>query len=169
MRPTSSSSLLVNGGSKPLSPLEESSVMSSQSLKKNPTNPPWTVQAVSNEIISNKNRIFGFEFLRQAALYIPQSKTIDCEAVAQNIEIAIYRWSIDCANVKSEKRDEEIEELWLDGYWKKIHDLAACISGKRQGGTLAGMIGEGKFATPEELVGLSDDDLWCSFQGLPLS
>ena len=59
------------------------------------------------------------------------------------------------------------EERWND-YWNKIHDLAACIGGKRKDGTLAKMIGDGKFATPDELVGLDDDDLWSSFQGLPL-
>ena len=60
------------------------------------------------------------------------------------------------------------EEHW-DKYWNKIHDLAACIGGKRQAGTLAKMIGDGKFATPDELVRLGDDDLWNSFKGLPLS
>jgi hypothetical protein len=168
MRIGSTSSLLNNAATKQLSSLDESSQLTSRSSKSNQSNPSWTIQVVSNENYSNENRIFGLEFLQQAALHIPESTTMNYEAVARNIEIAIFNWSTtgNSHGVSSKKHDDE--ERW-NKYWNKIHDLAACISGKRQTGTLAKMIGDGKFATPDELVCLHDDDLWCSFEGSPLS
>ena len=120
---------------------------------------------VSNEKLSNKNRSFGLEFLQQAAMHIPENKTLNYEAVARNIEIAVYNWS---RGKFDGQRTMQEEEQW-NTYWNKIHDLAASISGKRQNGTLAKMMGDGKFASPDELVGLHDEDLWCSFQGSELS
>lgn len=64
---------------------------------------------------------------------------------------------------------EEVEEPWVGVYWGKIQDVAACISGnEKKDGTLATLIGEGKFKTAQELVGLSDEELWKSFQSEPL-
>ena len=139
---------------------------STTSSKNNPNNPTWIIRVVSNESYSEENRIFGLEFLQQAALYVPtKNKEINYDAIARNIESAIYSWSIGPSNDQSVK---QMEECW-NKYWNKIHDLAACIGGKRQVGTLAKMIGDGKFATPDELVRLDDEDLWNSFKGLPLS
>lgn len=168
MCPGSSSSAPGSGGAKVISSSEEMTP-SSQSSKKNQTSPPWTIETISNEDYSNENRTFGLEFLQQATLYIPEGNTVNRNAIARNLELAIYNWSTGNVNGKSKKHEEDSEGSRLDKYWNKIHDLAACISGKRQRGTLAGMIAEGKFATPDELVGLGDDDLWCSFQGSPLS
>jgi len=169
MRAGSSSYQPGNAGTKLISSFDESSVLSSQSSKNNQNTPSWTIQVVSNENYSNENRTFGLEFLQQAALHIPESKTMKYEAVARNIEIAIYDWSTGNLNEKSKNHKEEHQGPWLDKYWNKIHDLAACIGGKRQDGTLAKMIGEGKFVTPNELVCLHDDDLWRSFEGSSLS
>ena len=166
MRAGSSSSQSGNGGKKLLSSVDESSTLpSSRSTKKNQSNPTWIIQVASNENYSDENRTFGLEFLQQAALYISGNKAVNYDAIARNIESAVYSWSMRNLNILSVKQDGE---HW-NNYWNKIHDLAACIGGKRQGGTLAKMISDGKFATPDELVCLDDNDLWNSFKGLPLS
>eukprot|EP00536_Pseudo-nitzschia_multiseries_P001991 jgi/Psemu1/317764/estExt_fgenesh1_pm.C_260032 len=167
MRPGSSSSALGSAGAKVTSSSKETSGVSCQSSKKIQTSPLWTIETVLNAGYPNSNREFAFEFLQQATLYIPESKSVNRNAIARNLETAIYNWSTGKLNGKI-KHKEDSEDRWKDKYWNKIHDLAAAISGKRQRGTLAGMIAEGKFSTPDELVGLSDDELWCSFQGSPL-
>jgi hypothetical protein len=143
---------------------DESSQLTPRSSKDVQNNPSWTIKVEADVFSSNENRSFGLEFLEQAAMDIPESKTTNYEAVARNIEVAIYKWSGGICNGESKNQEEE---RW-NKYWTKIHDLAACISGKRQDGTLAKMICDGKFASPDELVCLDDDDLLCSFQGLPL-
>jgi len=168
MRPPSSSSSLGSVGTKVIAPSEEISGVASQPSKKSQTSPTWTIETVSNADYSNTTREFGVEFLQQAAQYIPESKSVNRNAMSQNLETAIYNWSTGKVNGKSRKPEEDAEGRWKDKYWNKVHDLAASISGKRKRGTLAGMIAEGKFSTPEQLVGLSDDELWCSFQGSPL-
>lgn len=164
-----SSSQPSRAGSKAPSSCGESSVVSCRSSKNYRNNPSWIMEVVSKGEGMNENRKFGLEFLQQASLYIPENKTMNYEAVARNIEIAIYDWSRENVVSKSEKHRDESEGSWLDKYWNKIHDLAACISGKHQEGTLAQMICDGKFASPNELVCLHDDDLLCSFEGSSLS
>jgi len=164
-----SSSQPSRAGSKVPSTCGESSIVSSRSSKNNRNNPSWIMEVVSKGEGMNENRKFGLEFLQQASLYIPENKTMNYEAVARNIEIAIYDWSRENVVSKSEKHRDEPEGSWLDKYWNKIHDLTACISGKHQEGTLAKMICDGKFASPNELVCLHDDDLLCSFEGSSLS
>jgi hypothetical protein len=62
------------------------------------------------------------------------------------------------------------DEGWVDVYWDKIHDLTACLCGnEKKDGTIATLISEGKFKTANELVGLSDEELWKSFQSEPLT
>jgi len=168
MRVGSSSSRQVNVGTKPASMVEESPVFSSKTQTNNHKNPSWTMQNTCDADFSNENRSFGLEFLQQAALYIPDSKTMNYEAVARNIEIAIYKWSTE--SIESRDIVQNVnEESWLNRYWDKVHDIAACISGKYKGGTLAKMICDGKFATPDELVCLPDAYLLTSFEGLPIS
>jgi len=161
MRAGSSTSQSGGAGAKK----DESSQLTPRSSKDVQNKPSWTIKVEADVFSSNENRSFGLEFLEQAAMHIPESKTMNYEAVARNIEVAIYKWSGGICNGESKNQEEE---RW-NKYWTKIHDLAAGISGKRQDGTLAKMIDDGKFATPDELVCLSDDDLWCSFQGLPLT
>ena len=165
MRAGSSTPTPDNTGTKAPSSLEKSSAPPSKSSTNNPSNPIWIIQVVSKEDYSNDNRTFGLEFLQQAALYVPGNKAISYDAIARNIERAIYNWSVGNSNDQSVKREKD---RWND-YWNKIHDLAACIAGKRKGGTLAKMIGDGKFSSPDELIRLDDDDLWSSFQSEPLS
>ena len=167
MRAGSSSSRQVNVGTKVASSVEASPIFLSKSQSNNHESPSWTMKIVSEDY-SDENRSFGVEFLHQAALYIPESNTMNYDAVARNIEIAIYNWST--GSVESGTIiQNNCEASWLNRYWNKIHDIAACISGKYKGGTLAKMICDGKFATPDELVYLRDRDLLSSFEGLPLS
>lgn len=68
-----------------------------------------------------------------------------------------------------ESHSVDYDEPWVDSYWEKIHNLTACLSGnEKKDGTIATLISEGKFKTAHELVGLSDEDLWKSFQSEPL-
>ena len=155
----------------------EPSAISSQSSKQNQSIPSWTLQAISTETPSNENRLFGLEFLQQAASCIPESKNVNHSAIVHNLELAIYNWSTGDSKErkkhqgigKNKNSDNDSVDFWVDKYWSKIHDLVACISGKRLKGTLAGMIAAGKFATPDKLICLSDDDLWRSFQSAPMS
>jgi hypothetical protein len=155
----------------------EPSAISSQSSKQNQAIPSWTLQAMSTETPSNENRLFGLEFLQQATLCIPESKNVNRSATVHNLELAIYNWSTGDSNEgkkhqgigKNKNLDNDSADFWVDKYWSKIHDLVACISGKRLKGTLVGMIAAGKFATPDKLICLSDDDLWRSFQSSPMS
>jgi len=186
MRPVSSSSHpgLV-GDDLPSSSGGEPSTISSQSSKQNQAIPSWTLQAMSTETPSNENRLFGLEFLQQATSYIPESKNVNHNAIVHNLELSIYNWSIGDSNEHKKYKgignnknhdndndndnDNDSVDWWVDKYWSKIHDLVACISGKRMKGTLAEMIAAGKFATPDKLICISDDDLWRSFQSSPMS
>ena len=116
--------------------------------------PAWLGEATLKELPPDKGREFALEFLQQAAPFIPPSKHVDHDAVARSLEFAIYSW----AN----------ESPVGDKYWNKIHDIVASISGNRKVGTLAKLIGEGRFDKPGELMRLSDDDLLSSFEGRPL-
>mmetsp|Transcript_27818 Transcript_27818/g.65392 ORF Transcript_27818/g.65392 Transcript_27818/m.65392 type:complete len:844 (+) Transcript_27818:118-2649(+) len=168
MRVGSSSSRQANVGTKPASMVDESPAFASKTQTNNHKNPSWTMQNICDGDFSNENRSFGLEFLQQAALYIPDSKTINYDAVARNIETAIYKWSTE--SIKSRDIVQNVnEESWLNRYWDKVHDIAACISGKYKVGTLAKMICDGKFATPDELVCLPDAYLLSYFEGLPIS
>eukprot|EP00531_Pseudo-nitzschia_arenysensis_P006158 CAMPEP_0116125096 /NCGR_PEP_ID=MMETSP0329-20121206/5629_1 /TAXON_ID=697910 /ORGANISM="Pseudo-nitzschia arenysensis, Strain B593" /LENGTH=848 /DNA_ID=CAMNT_0003619115 /DNA_START=184 /DNA_END=2726 /DNA_ORIENTATION=- len=151
MRAGSSTPTPDSASTKVPSSASDSTAPPSKTVAKNQSNPTWIIQVVSNEEYSNDNRIFGLEFLQQAVLYVPGNKTISYDAIARNIESAIHNWSVANSHGSTTKQEND--------YWNKIHDLAACISGKRQTGTLAKMIGDGKFSTPDELIRLGDDDL----------
>lgn len=176
MRPVSSPRPGFGGEDLSSSSVGESSTLPSQSSKQNLTIPSWTSQAISTGTPPNENRLFGLEFLQQGIPCVPENKNVNHNAIAHNLELAIYKWSTGDFNernthhgigkIKNHKNESEVS--WVDKYWSKIHDLVACISGKRLKGTIAEMIAAGKFASPEKLICLSDDALWCSFLGSPL-
>ena len=166
MRPACSSNSEVSKAGHLSSLGGVNSVTLAQPSKHSQMAPSWTLQAMSSETPSNKNRLFGLEFLQQVATCIPESENVNHATLAHNLELAIYKWSIRHAGVKNNCTHEN-EEWWVDGYWNKIHDIVAGIGGKRSKGTLAIMIASGKFATPEKLIDLSDNDLWLSFQSSP--
>ena len=116
--------------------------------------PSWLGEATLKELPADKGREFALEFLQQAAPVIPLSKHVDHDAVARSLEFAIYGWAK--------------ESPVGDKYWNKIHDMVASISGNHKVGTLATLIGEGRFDSPDDLIKLSDDDLLSSFEGRPL-
>merc|ERR1711957_225144 len=165
MRPVSSPHPGFGGEDLPSSSGGESSTIPLQSTKQNLTVPSWTSQAMLTETPPNENRLFGLEFLQQGIPCIPENKNVNHNAIAHNLELAIYKWSTSDFNERNthhgicknkNHKNNESEESWVDQYWSKIHDLVACISGKRLEGTVAGMIAAGKFASPEKLICLSD-------------
>ena len=124
--------------------------------------PTWMCQASSSlrDNPSDKNRLFGLEFLQQAAPFVPQrdNKT-NHDGIAREIEAAIFKWSIG-----KEGTDKE----WLGKYWEKLDDIVAALSGNDGGGTVATMIADGKFRSADEVVSLSENDISSSFEGKPL-
>jgi hypothetical protein len=123
------------------------------------------------------NRLVALEFLRQAAPYVPLTKGINHDAIARNLEVAIYEWAsckdhINGVSLSSNGHGNVVHGLGdenTDKYWNKLHSVVAGISGKRRPGTIAKMIGDGKFEAANDLVELSDDSLYQSFQGKPMA
>jgi len=115
--------------------------------------PTWISKPVSEEL-TNDDRCFALEFLQQAAPFVPKGDHVNHDAIARALEAAIFQWA-----------GGDKLGLWTNKYWDKVHELVACISGKETVGTIAKMIGEGKFQTAEEIVRLSDDSLMASFDG----
>jgi hypothetical protein len=115
--------------------------------------PDWISEATKSETPFDENRSCALEFLLQATPFIPPSNHVNHDAIARSLEAAIFDWA------------QNPEDSWIENYWDKVHDIVASISGKREAGTLAKLIGEGRFSTPAELLKLSEDDLLCSFEG----
>ena len=134
-------------------------VSSSGQLSRRQDAPTWMCQASSRDNPSDKNRSFGLEFLQQAAPFVPLRDKINHDGIAREIEAAIFKWSIG---------KEGMDKEWLGKYWEKLDDIVAALSGNEGGGTIATMIAEGKFRTPEEIVNLSENDISSSFEGKSL-
>jgi hypothetical protein len=108
---------------------------------------------------------------------VPLTKGINHDAIARNLEVAIYEWAsckdhINGASLSSNGHGNVVHGLGdehTDKYWNKLHSVVAGISGKRRPGTIAKMIGDGKFEAANDLVELSDDSLYQSFQGKPMA
>merc|ERR1712238_579642 len=90
MRPVSSPHPGFGGEDLSSSSIGESSTLPSQSSKQNLTIPSWTSQAMSTETPSNENRLFGLEFLQQGIPCVPENKNVSHNAIAHNLELAIY-------------------------------------------------------------------------------
>jgi hypothetical protein len=179
MRPSSVQSL---SDAKPTSSIPRESSEASLQASKSQSVPTWTLHVIETEPPSDENRQFALEFLQQAVPHIPEGKNINYDAIARNLELSIFKWANGNESNGSHRTitlngHHSIEgngktgqdRGWVDKYWNKIHDLVAAISGKDEEGTLAGMIAEGKFRNPIELITLPDDDLWRSFQSQPLA
>lgn len=115
----------------------------------------------------DEKRELALEFLRQAAPFVPPGKNVDYEAIARALETATFEWAVTLdaeSNAASTTNGE-----WLEPYWDKVHSLTAALSGKgEKEGTLGRMIARGDFGTVQEVVNLSDDQLWKSYQGNPM-
>ncbi|KAG7361462.1 hypothetical protein IV203_036563 [Nitzschia inconspicua] len=181
MRPTSSTPLPDASETKPLTstPKEAPVAINAPSVKKTPAWVSHVSQGTGK--ITDESRLLALEFLEQAVPFVPEGKDVNHTAIARNLESAIFRWS--CAQDtapagsamngigKSSHSDcwDGTKDAHLLLYWNKVHALVAGISGKHQVGTIAGMISEAKFDTAEEVVELSDDILFKSFLGNPLT
>jgi hypothetical protein len=132
---------------------------SSGQASRNQKMPAWISGGTIAEIQSDENRSFALEFLQQAAPFVPHTRYVNHDAIARALEAAIYEWS---TSTHGRSKD------WVDKYWEKVHDLVASISGKRRVGTIATLIAEGKFKSPDEIVRLSDDAIMSSFEGRTL-
>ncbi|KAL3904698.1 MAG: hypothetical protein SGILL_009965 [Bacillariaceae sp.] len=125
--------------------------------------------------VTDENRLLALEFLRQAAPFVPLTKGVNHDAIAQNLEVALFDWASSgklqgdssLANGNAKGAGILVGESG-DRYWNKLHSLVAGISGKRKPGTIARMIGNGNFEEATDLVKLSVDSLYKSFQGKPL-
>ena len=93
----------------------------------------------------------------QATPFIPNQKQVNTKAVALSLETCIYTFARGATSLS-----------WTDTYWAKIDDIVSAISGAKGPGSVAVMISEGKFQSPDEVVGLSDDSLLDSFHGMPI-
>jgi hypothetical protein len=178
MRPTSTTPQQdVNDTKPPLSTSKETPVVAvAQPAKKAPT---WLSQeSGATRSPLDEDRLFALEFLLQAIPNVPDGKDVDHNVIARNLELAIHNWSGSQETGNSAALENDHATLGngasrgdgarLDKYWNKVHAVVAGISGKHQVGTLAGMIAQGRFNTPEEVVKLSDSDLFKSFLGKSL-
>ncbi|CAB9504631.1 expressed unknown protein [Seminavis robusta] len=132
------------------------------SATKRKTAPSWVTAPLPTQFDNfascprREDRLFAMEFLLQAAAHFPSNKGVNEESVARSLELAIYEWS-------------EPKSNWSEAYWDKIHAIVAALTGKRELGTLIGMIMDGAFASPKSVVALSVENLEHSFEGRPLS
>jgi hypothetical protein len=149
IKPTSTEPKIVSKSS-----TERTSLSGQAAQKKLPT---WISEATIKETPADETRSFALEFLQQAAPFIPSNKHVNYDAIARALEEAIYDWARGL-----------YKEVWADKYWEKVHDLVASISGKDGAGTLATMIGEGRYVSASEVVKLSEEALLCSFEGRPI-
>ena len=141
---------------KAISKLNTGKATASGQLSRQQKIPEWMSES-NTETPSDETRSFALEFLQQAAPFIPHIKHVNHDAIARALEVATYEWAFlkEGAN-------------WVRTYWEKVDDLVASISGKHGVGTLASLIAEGKFNSPDEIIRLSDDAILCSFEGRPL-
>lgn len=119
--------------------------------------PPSTFGSFSGSP-RREDRLFALDFLLQAAAHFPAGKGVNEESVARALESAIYDWS----------ENSSTPSNWSDNYWDKVHAVVAAITGKREIGTLVGMIMDGQFSTAKSIVTLSEENLEYSFESRPL-
>ena len=175
MKSTSSSQFETNG-SGPV-PRTGSSDALAEKANEN-KGPPWTASAVDikSSIVSEgdaeEERRLGRIFLDQAAPFVPPAKNVNNDAIARGIEIATFEYAVSksASRPATSSPDGPVAVSdtsdWVTLYWEKIHALIAALSGKGgQEGTLARMISRGDFDNPRDVVELTDDQLWSSYNG----
>jgi hypothetical protein len=90
--------------------------------------PKWLSQVSESTTtdLTDENRIFALEFFEQAVSYIPEAKgTINYDAIARNLEHAVYDWSFDNENNDDNDGDEGLRPKMgtsrvINGRGKKI-------------------------------------------------
>lgn len=144
--------------------------------------PPWTATdaVIKSSVVSkgeaDEERELGLAFLDQSAPFVPPAKNVHPESIARALEAATFEFAVKkdkvtATTTTSSSEDDShitISESgdWVVLYWDKIHALSAALSGKdEQEGTLARMIAKGDFDNPHDVVKLSDDQLWQSYNG----
>ena len=118
---------------------------------------PYVPSPQDDEVLGDENRSVALEFLREAALQLPQDK-ISVDSVAYSLEEAIFKWA------KKTIKDNQ-EESWAGRYWERVHAVVAAICGKKSMGTLAHQIMKGEFPTAEKVAELKEEKLLDSFEG----
>lgn len=116
--------------------------------------PDWVTGVSTVPPPSDDVRLYGLDFLLQAMPFIPNQKQVNQKSVAQGLEACIYSLAQGGSELK-----------WVDRYWEKIDEVVAAICGATGPGSVAVMIGDGKFQSPDEIVGLSEDSILDSFHG----
>jgi hypothetical protein len=131
--------------------------LSGQPLVRQQKMPEWISEVAQTETLSDETRSHALDFLRQAAPFIPHGKHVNHDAISRALEASIYDWA-----------KEGNSSDWVDNYWVKVDDIIASISGNDGVGTVATLIADGRFKSPDEIVRLSDDAMLSSFEGKPL-
>jgi hypothetical protein len=118
--------------------------------------PLWVTGPSSLDAPTEDPRRLALEFLLQMASHFPDG-SVHVDSLARSLESAVYHWA---TNMSTSDVDS-----WMDKYWSKIHSLVAGLCGKVEKGTLQDVVLQGRFDTPDKLVGLSDDKFVASFEG----
>eukprot|EP00934_Nitzschia_sp_Nitz4_P005327 Nitzschia sp. Nitz4//scaffold48_size128905//97811//100528//NITZ4_003615-RA/size128905-augustus-gene-0.12-mRNA-1//1//CDS//3329553027//5317//frame0 len=120
--------------------------------------PSWITNEAETSPPSDDTRAYALEFLGQAMTFIPESKNVNRIGIAQALEASTYEWV---------RNKDTIS--WTKQYWDKIDDIVSAISGLDSAGSIAGLIAEGKFKSPIDVIMLSDDAMYDSFLGKEVS
>jgi hypothetical protein len=139
----------------------------SESIPRAPTNAPhvtpssasnvtpsWMIECTS-DLLRHDQRMLALEFLLEMASTFPID-VLNPDALARSLEFAIFE--------SATGRKDIGEEAWLNPYWKKIHTIVACVSGKLKPGSLFQRVLGGYFKNAVDLVNLSKEELDTAFE-----
>ena len=138
---------------------EKKPVAAESSSKGKESSSCWWKAPPSIDAPKDDPRALALEFLLQAATHF-DAGSVNCDSLARALEAAIYDWA--------QKQNGGVVN-WTALYWDKLHALNSAICGKQEKGSLMSLIVQGNFDAPDKLVALSDDQLFESFEGRPLS
>jgi len=138
---------------------EKKPVAAESSSKDKGSSSCWWKAPPSIDAPKDDPRALALEFLLQAATHF-DTGSVNCDSLARALEAAIYDWA--------QKQNGGVVN-WTALYWDKVHALTSAICGKQEKGSLMSLILQGNFDAPDKLVVLSDDQLFESFEGRPLS
>lgn len=113
-------------------------------------NKAWLTAAPETNGTLSVSRSLALEFFKEVAACFDSDK-LKPDYVVRAVEKATFIWS------QSEKNPD-------DAYWGKVHSIVAAIGGKDENShSLVHSISNGFFDSPEQIVELSDDDLFNHF------
>lgn len=113
-------------------------------------NKGWLTTAPETNGMLSDTRFLALEFFKEVAACF-ESEKLKPDYVVRAVERATFIWS------QSQKNPE-------DAYWGKVHNIIAAICGKDENShSLVHSISNGFFEMPEQIVELSDDDLFKHF------